>query len=236
MLPFSAIIRGDFAVMVEFLIICVFISCLWSLVGLIAPRYVLWWADAARRTHGLALGFSACITLEFFLLAIPFMAYAPWWAFLPPLAGGYGIYAFVRLLRRPPLDDPEEIDIHCGLLAKKTPELCPYLFNCECPYIEGEECLYPKGGRFYPCPEGTTSRIPSFSHPEESYLVDTREVRCSCLDWAVARAEFDALDPRRLCKHLVKAMVEQNLSKRYYMSDDNAIFQAYSREQGFPLT
>ncbi len=222
--------------MVEFLIICVFISCLWSLVGLVAPRYVLWWADAARRTHGLALGFSACITLEFFLLAIPFMAYAPWWAFLPPLAGGYGIYAFVRLLRRPPLDDPEEIDIHCGLLAKKTPELCPYLFNCECPYIEGEECLYPKGGRFYPCPEGTTSRIPSFSHPEESYLVDTREVRCSCLDWAVARAEFDALDPRRLCKHLVKAMVEQNLSKRYYMSDDDAIFQAYSREQGFPLT
>ena len=66
--------------------------------------------------------------------------------------------------------------------------------------------------------------------------MDTREVRCSCLDWAVARAEFDALDPRRLCKHLVKAMVEQNLSKRYYMSDDDAIFQAYTREQGFPLT
>ena len=212
--------------MVEFLIVCVFIACLWSLVGLVAPRYVLWWADAARRTHGLALGFSACITLEFFLLAIPFMAYAPWWAFLPPLAGGYGIYVFVRFLRQPPLDEPEEIDIHCGLLAKKTPELCPYLFNCECP----------KGGRFYPCPEGTTSRIPSFSHPEESYLVDTREVRCSCLDWAVARAEFDALDPRRLCKHLVKAMVEQELSKRYYMSDDDAIFQAYTREQGFPLT
>ena len=175
--------------MVEFLIVCVFIACLWSLVGLVAPRYVLWWADAARRTHGLALGFSACITLEFFLLAISFMAYAPWWAFLPPLAGGYGIYVFVRFLRQPPLDEPEEIDIHCGLLAKKTPELCPYLFNCECPYIEGEECLYPKGGRFYPCPEGTTSRIPSFSPPEESYLVDTREVRCSCLDWAVARAE-----------------------------------------------
>lgn len=222
--------------MVEVLIVCVFLGCLWSLVGLVVPRYVLWWADPARRTSGLAFGFASCAALEFFLLAIPFMAYAPWWAFLPPLAGGYGLYAFARALRRPPLDAPEEIDIHCGLLAKKTPELCPYLFNCECPYIEGEECLYPKGGRFYPCPEGTTSRIAGFRHPEESYLVDTREVRCSCLDWAVARAEFDALDPRRLCKHLVKAMVEQNLSKRYYMSDDDAIFQAYTRKEGFPLT
>lgn len=221
--------------MVETLATLVFLGCLWSISGLVFPRCVLWWADPGRQTHGLALGFSACVTLEIFLWAIPFMAYAPWLAFLPPLAGLYGLYYFVRILRMPPPDDLEELDIHCALLAKKTPELCPYLFNCECPYIEGAECSYPRGGRFYPCPEGRECQIASFRYPDESYLVDTREVRCSCLDWTVARAEYDALDSRRLCKHLVKAMVEQGLSKRYYMSDDNAIFQAYTHKQGMPL-
>ena len=222
--------------MVTFLSVCIFLGCLWSLAGLVAPRCVLGWADSARRTHGFALAFSASVTLEIFLLAIPFMAYAPWWAFVPPLTGGYGLYRFVCFLRMPPVDDLEEIDIHCGLLAKKIPDRCPYLFNCECPYAEGADCPYPRGGRFYPCPEGIECRIASFRHPEDSYLVDTREVRCGCLDWSVTRAEFDALDPRRLCKHLVKAMVEQKLSRHYYMSDDDAIFQAYIKERGFPLT
>lgn len=221
--------------MVELLTVCTFGGALWSIIGMFAPRCVLWWADPDRRTHGLALGFSAAVTMEIFLLAIPFMAYAPWWAFLPPLAGIYGLYRFWRFLMTTPPDDLDEIDIHCGFLARKTPELCPYIFNCECPYLEGRDCAYPKGGRFYPCPEGREVWIDSFTHPGERYLVDTREVRCSCLDWAVARAEFDALDPRRLCKHLVKAMTEQNLSRQYYMSDETAIFQAYAREQGIPL-
>lgn len=49
--------------------------------------------------------------------------------------------------------------------------------------------------------------IPSFSESGTAYIVNLGEITCTCPDWTKQRHNFPKNDPRRLCKHLVKAAI-----------------------------
>lgn len=51
--------------------------------------------------------------------------------------------------------------------------------------------------------------IVSSTNRKKKYRVDLGRQECECRDFADVRAEFDYGDPRRFCKHMVKAMVAQ---------------------------
>ncbi len=58
-----------------------------------------------------------------------------------------------------------------------------------------------------PCLEGPV-QIKSFSDKNVTYRVDLDIMRCTCGDFVEVRSEFNATDPRRLCKHLISAIFE----------------------------
>lgn len=52
--------------------------------------------------------------------------------------------------------------------------------------------------------------IVSFSDPDIHYQVDIEKLTCTCLNFLEDRSEYPTDDPRRLCKHLIKALLEKN--------------------------
>jgi len=52
--------------------------------------------------------------------------------------------------------------------------------------------------------------VSSFSRPGTTYDVDASGLTCSCPDFTDCRVEFPQNDPRRLCKHIVACMANEN--------------------------
>ena len=52
--------------------------------------------------------------------------------------------------------------------------------------------------------------VRSFSDEERDYLINAKKLTCDCPDFIEDRLTFTTGDPRRLCKHLIKAITESN--------------------------
>lgn len=57
-------------------------------------------------------------------------------------------------------------------------------------------------------PEIGQVKIESFSVGEKEYEVSLKELTCSCPNFMEDRAKYQRTDPIRLCKHLIKALVD----------------------------
>ena len=63
-------------------------------------------------------------------------------------------------------------------------------------------------------PFRTTIRVSSFENPHTFYEVDLKNLTCSCPDFAKTRNRFPTTDIRRLCKHLVRAVCDDEAIKQ----------------------
>jgi hypothetical protein len=57
--------------------------------------------------------------------------------------------------------------------------------------------------------------VDSFTSVGVVYVVNLKDRSCTCPDWAEKRYQYFPGEPMRLCKHLVKVVVEQGLQKEY---------------------
>lgn len=56
--------------------------------------------------------------------------------------------------------------------------------------------------------DGTSMVVRSFSDPSIAYRINPADARCECPDWTDSRGAYSTSDPRRMCKHLVRAFHE----------------------------
>ena len=74
--------------------------------------------------------------------------------------------------------------------------------------------------------------IKSFN-TEENYHVDIEGLSCTCPDFWDKRRNFNKDEPRILCKHLIKAIVENNQIPNKFKSFTAEIMSSYERRAGF---
>ena len=56
---------------------------------------------------------------------------------------------------------------------------------------------------------------PSKSSKKKTYIINMEERSCTCPDWSERRSHFFRGEPQRLCKHLVKAVVDRAMENEY---------------------
>ncbi len=64
------------------------------------------------------------------------------------------------------------------------------------------------------------------------YITDAKNLTCSCPDWKEKRYQYTTNDPRRLCKHLIQKLDENNLVQEVFKYKDNILFYK-SKNKGF---
>lgn len=76
----------------------------------------------------------------------------------------------------------------------------------------------------------------SSSSSDTEYLVDPEALTCQCPDWVGRRQQFPRTDPRRLCKHLLAAILGEGTIPNCLAKYEDTFFR-YSNfeERGFPL-
>jgi hypothetical protein len=79
-----------------------------------------------------------------------------------------------------------------------------------------------------------TFEIQSFTDDDVAYDVDPSKLICSCPDWTGRRNAFKQDDPRRLCKHLVKAICETSIPECLAPYGQGIRF-FHSKGWGFPV-
>ncbi|MGE4296614.1 MAG: adenylate/guanylate cyclase domain-containing protein [Desulfovibrionaceae bacterium] len=55
----------------------------------------------------------------------------------------------------------------------------------------------------------STVTVPSFSSPDVTYAINPALQTCTCREWTTRRFRFEEGDPRRLCKHQLKLLLEE---------------------------
>lgn len=58
------------------------------------------------------------------------------------------------------------------------------------------------------CPLNEKLHLESFTTPGKEYEINLPELTCTCLNFAEDRLKYQKNDPRRLCKHMVKTLVD----------------------------
>jgi hypothetical protein len=57
--------------------------------------------------------------------------------------------------------------------------------------------------------------VTSKSSKKKTYIINMDERSCTCPDWVKTRSHYFRGEPQRLCKHLVKAIVDRGMDKEY---------------------
>lgn len=78
-------------------------------------------------------------------------------------------------------------------------------------------------------------RIESFSS-SDSYLVDMDELSCECPDWLDRRYAYPSKDPRRLCKHIIGAIMGEGGFPQSLLPIESTILRIAAEGRGFPIT
>ena len=77
-----------------------------------------------------------------------------------------------------------------------------------------------------------TVRVSSFQSPHTFYDVDLKSLKCTCPDFAKTRNRFPTTDIRRLCKHLVRAICDDEAIKQLHGHMAVLIRSAAGRKKG----
>lgn len=77
--------------------------------------------------------------------------------------------------------------------------------------------------------------IESFSS-SNSYLVDMDELSCQCRDWTDRRHNYPSKDPRRLCKHIIGAIMGEGGFPQSLLPIESTIHRIAAEGRGFPIT
>ena len=77
--------------------------------------------------------------------------------------------------------------------------------------------------------------IKSFTGNEE-YKIDVLEITCTCPDFSDRRSGFNRDDPRRLCKHLIRALLENGELPESMDKYCDKLQGIADEGRGFPLT
>lgn len=64
------------------------------------------------------------------------------------------------------------------------------------------------------------------------YETNINTLTCNCKNWLFTRSDFQNNDPRRLCKHLIQKLDENNLVQEVFKYKDNILFYK-SKNKGF---
>ncbi len=64
------------------------------------------------------------------------------------------------------------------------------------------------------------------------YKVNLKTYACTCTDWRNRRAQIDPESPRRLCKHLIKAICENGLEGEFPEAELQSL---YKKKKGYPI-
>lgn len=76
----------------------------------------------------------------------------------------------------------------------------------------------------------------SSSSSDTEYLVNPEALTCQCRDWIDRRQQFPRTDPRRLCKHLMEAILgEGGIPDSLAKYEDTLLRYANFEQRGFPL-
>ena len=65
-----------------------------------------------------------------------------------------------------------------------------------------------------------------------SYDTNIKALTCTCKNWQLTRSDFPRNDPRRLCKHLLQKLDENNLMSDIFRYKENIVFYK-SKNKGF---
>lgn len=139
-----------------FLVSC--LATLWSVVGVIRPRIVLWWAVPEKRTRGRALGFGLLTTLTLFFAAFAVSPGVKWWVW--GLVGLGFVVLFLMFstfcMTKKELESLVKEHEHAkkagktatvySLTSNRKYEIRPFVAQCSCPNWEERRIDDP--GRF----------------------------------------------------------------------------------------
>lgn len=133
---------------------CSLVMALWTLLGVVWPKSLLWWAAFDKRSRLRAFAFGVMLTLAFLLTAYACEPKASVWAWLWVLVCG-GI---------------------CCAMGKR-------FVNVGAQNIEGRKQTQTSGGILYASPApGAQVLVPSMTS-STTYALDPKKIACSCPDW-----------------------------------------------------
>lgn len=192
------------------LLLCSFLTAFWAILGLIRPKLVLWWALPEKQTRGHATVFALWITGALFFGVYCLAPISPWWAW-----GIFAIFAFFLIAYQ---------GILSGVNVRNANE-----GNASSP----DDTVF-DSPTSYLLKTGKRTKVPSWKS-DDLYIVDTQYLTCTCPDWEKTREQYDRLDPRRLCKHLIGQLYLQGIDlKRVYGEAGNKVLNMYGEGRGFP--
>lgn len=70
----------------------------------------------------------------------------------------------------------------------------------------------------------------------KSYTIDMDELSCQCRDWTERRHVYPVNDPRRLCKHIIGAIMGKGGFPQSLLPIENTIYRIAAEGRGFPIT
>jgi len=76
--------------------------------------------------------------------------------------------------------------------------------------------------------------MPSLTRANTSYSINEIDLSCSCPDFQKSRSYFAADDPRKLCKHVIKFLCENQQQHQFELFKEKLDW-CYEKERGFPL-
>lgn len=78
-------------------------------------------------------------------------------------------------------------------------------------------------------------RVKSFTG-DEQYMVDINALSCTCADFYDRRSNYDRSDPRRLCKHLIRTLLEEGQLPPSLAQYEEKLQGIEEQGRGFPIT